>query len=80
MQQCHTFQYFSDKGVSFAIQKGISASRSKVNWFEHNDMYDLECKLKEQEEKDKKVRFPVLFIRLLLMEGKWESFLLPVIL
>ena len=46
---------FSDKGVSFAIQKGISASRSKVYWFEHNDMYDLECKLKEQEEKDKKV-------------------------
>ena len=46
---------FSDKGVSFAIQKGIVASRSKVYWFEHNDMEDLEKKLKEQQEKDKKV-------------------------
>jgi len=45
---------FCDKGVSFAIQKGIVASRSKVYWFEHNDMEDLERKLKEQQEKDKK--------------------------
>lgn len=45
---------FCDKGVSFAIQTGITASRSKVYWFEHNDMEDLERKLKEQKEKDKK--------------------------
>lgn len=45
---------FCDKGVSFAIQKGIVASRSRVYWFEHNDMVDLERKMKEQEEKDKK--------------------------
>lgn len=45
---------FCDKGVSFAIQKGIVASRSKVYWFDHNDMEDLERKLKEQQDKDKK--------------------------
>ena len=45
----------SDDGVGFAIQKGIVASRSKVYWFKHNDMDDLESKLKEQEERDIKV-------------------------
>ena len=45
----------SDKGVSFAIQKGLVASRSRVMWFEHNDMEDLERLLLEQKEKDEKV-------------------------
>lgn len=45
----------SDDGVCFAIQKGVTASRSKVYWFKHNDMDDLERCLKEQEQKDKKV-------------------------
>lgn len=46
---------FSDKGVCFAIQKGVEASRSRVMWFDHNDMNDLERLLKEQQEKDRKV-------------------------
>lgn len=46
----------SDKGVSFAIQKGLVASRSRIMWFEHNDMDDLERLLHEQKEKDDKVR------------------------
>ena len=45
----------SDDGVGFAVQKGIVASRSKVYWFKHNDLDDLESKLKEQEERDIKV-------------------------
>ena len=45
----------SDKGVSFAIQKGLVASRSRIMWFEHNDMDDLERLLLEQKEKDDKV-------------------------
>ena len=45
----------SDKGVSFAIQKGLVASRSRIMWFEHNDMEDLEKLLREQKEKDVKV-------------------------
>lgn len=47
--------FCSDDGVCFAIQKGVTASRSKVYWFKHNDMEDLERCLKEQEQKDKKV-------------------------
>ncbi|XP_032232057.1 serine palmitoyltransferase 1 isoform X2 [Nematostella vectensis] len=45
---------FCDKGVCFAIQQGVTASRSRVMWFEHNDMDDLERLLKEQQEKDRK--------------------------
>lgn len=43
---------FVDKGVNFAIQKGILASRSRVEWFEHNDVADLERLLRIQAEKD----------------------------
>ncbi|RCN28261.1 hypothetical protein ANCCAN_25996 [Ancylostoma caninum] len=45
---------FVDKGVNFAIQKGLQASRSRVEWFDHNDMEDLERLLKEQDIRDKK--------------------------
>ena len=31
----------ADEGVSYAIQKGIQASRSKVVWFKHNDIVHL---------------------------------------
>jgi len=37
----------ADKGVNFAIQKGLQISRSTVRWFEHNDMDDLERVLDE---------------------------------
>jgi len=61
---------FCDKGVNFAIQKGISASRSKVYWFDHNDMEDLERKMKEQQEKDKKnPKKAVVTRRFLVIEG-----------
>ncbi len=46
---------FVDKGVNFAIQKGILASRSRVEWFEHNDVEDLERLLRIQAEKDVQV-------------------------
>ncbi|XP_076811925.1 serine palmitoyltransferase 1-like [Clavelina lepadiformis] len=45
---------FADEGVCFAIQKGLQASRSKIIYFKHNDMRDLEEKLKHQEQLDKK--------------------------
>ncbi|KAE9553558.1 hypothetical protein FO519_003251 [Halicephalobus sp. NKZ332] len=45
---------FADKACNFAIQKGLQASRSRIEWFEHNDMKDLERLMKIQEEKDKK--------------------------
>ena len=45
----------SDEGVSFAIQMGLLASRSKLKFFKHNDMEDLERLLQEQAAEDKKV-------------------------
>lgn len=40
--------------MNFAIQKGIDASRSRVVYFKHNDMRDLEKKLIEQQKLDLK--------------------------
>lgn len=45
---------FSDECVNFAIQKGIDASRSKVFFFKHNDVNDLERLLKVQDAIDRK--------------------------
>lgn len=45
---------FADEAVCFAIQKGLQASRSRIVYFKHNNMDDLEAKLKEQEVIDKK--------------------------
>uniref|UniRef100_T1J9G1 Serine palmitoyltransferase 1 n=1 Tax=Strigamia maritima TaxID=126957 RepID=T1J9G1_STRMM len=45
---------FVDEGVNFAIQKGLSASRSVIRFFKHNSTQDLERLLKIQEEDDKK--------------------------
>lgn len=48
------FLLISDECVNFAIQKGIDASRSRVVYFKHNDMRDLEQKLMEQQKLDVK--------------------------
>ena len=45
----------SDECVNFAIQKGLDASRSRIVYFKHNDMDDLERLLDEQKRLDKKV-------------------------
>uniref|UniRef100_A0A336LRI2 Serine palmitoyltransferase 1 n=1 Tax=Culicoides sonorensis TaxID=179676 RepID=A0A336LRI2_CULSO len=45
---------FVDEAVNFAIQKGLDASRSKIVFFKHNDVKDLEVKLEEQAKLDKK--------------------------
>lgn len=44
----------SDECVNFAIQKGLDASRSRIVFYKHNDMVDLERCLKEQEVLDRK--------------------------
>nr|CAB3266547.1 serine palmitoyltransferase 1 [Phallusia mammillata] len=44
---------FVDEAVCFAIQKGLQASRSKIVFFKHNDMQDLEVKMQKQAERDK---------------------------
>ena len=43
---------FADSGVHFAIQKGLTASRSKLVFFKHNDVEDLHRVLLEQEAED----------------------------
>nr|XP_026690315.1 serine palmitoyltransferase 1 [Ciona intestinalis] len=45
---------FVDEAVCFAIQKGLHASRSNIVYFRHNDLDDLEEKLKIQANLDKK--------------------------
>ncbi|XP_075219139.1 serine palmitoyltransferase subunit I isoform X2 [Lycorma delicatula] len=43
---------FVDECVNFAIQKGLDASRSHINYFKHNDVEDLERLLKHQAQLD----------------------------
>lgn len=45
---------FVDEAVHFAIQKGLTASRSKIKLFKHNDMVDLARILDEQSKIDAK--------------------------
>jgi serine palmitoyltransferase len=60
----------ADKGVNYAIRKGIQISRSHVRWFEHNDMEDLQRVLakvtKEQAKKPLTRRF-------IITEGLFEN-------
>lgn len=46
--------FSSDECVNFAIQKGLDASRSRIVFYKHNDMLDLERCLEEQEVSDRK--------------------------
>ncbi|KAK3773555.1 hypothetical protein RRG08_022266 [Elysia crispata] len=45
---------YVDENVGFAVQKGLTASRSHIRWFRHNDMEHLESLLIEQSKLDKK--------------------------
>ena len=60
----------ADKGVNYAIRKGIQISRSNVRWYEHNDMEDLQRVLakvvKEQARKPLTRRF-------IITEGLFEN-------
>lgn len=40
---------YSDEKISFCAKQGMVAAKSKVVYFKHNDMEDLESKLKEYE-------------------------------
>ncbi|KAI6184316.1 Aminotran-1-2 domain-containing protein [Aphelenchoides bicaudatus] len=64
---------YADKGCNFAIQKGLQASRSKIEWFEHNDMADLQRLLKNQEEKDKGLKKASALRRFIVVEGLYAK-------
>ncbi|KZO99097.1 serine palmitoyltransferase [Calocera viscosa TUFC12733] len=62
----------ADRGVSFAIQKGIQISRSIVRWYDHNDLDSLEEVLIGVEKEMKKKRAP-LTRRFIVTEGIFEN-------
>jgi serine palmitoyltransferase len=62
----------ADRGVNFAIQKGIQISRSTVRWYDHNDLKSLEEVLESVEKERKKRRQP-LTRRFIITEGIFEK-------
>lgn len=44
----------ADRGVNFAIQKGLQISRSTIRWFDHNDLTSLEEVLQGVEKEEEK--------------------------
>lgn len=62
----------ADRGVNYAIQKGIQISRSTVYWYDHNDMDSLQQVL-EQVKRDTKRRNGPLTRRFIVTEGVFEA-------
>lgn len=60
-----------DDGVNYGIQQGIYLSRSKVRWFKHNDMADLQRILDEVAAEDKKKKGS-LNRRFIIVEGLYQ--------
>lgn len=61
-----------DKGVNFAVQKGVQISRSHIKYFEHNNMKDLERVLKEIDRENSKNRKP-LTRKFIVVEGLYQN-------
>lgn len=62
----------ADRGVNFAIQKGLQISRSTVKWFDHNNMASLEAALQSVVRDDKRRKGP-LTRRFIVTEGIFEG-------
>ncbi|GAA6028215.1 hypothetical protein JCM8097_006921 [Rhodosporidiobolus ruineniae] len=64
----------ADRGVNFAIQKGIQISRSNVRWYDHGDYEGLERILESIRKDDKKYkRNPTQSRRFIITEGIFEN-------
>ena len=64
----------ADRGVNFAVQKGIQISRSTVRWYEHGDYEGLERVLEGIHKEDKKYkRNPTASRRFIITEGIFEN-------
>ena len=61
----------ADRGINFAIQKGLQISRSTIRWFDHNDLKSLEEVLQATEKEHRKRRGP-LTRRFIVTEGIFE--------
>lgn len=62
----------ADRGVNFAIHKGLEISRSTIKWYAHNDMKDLERVL-QNIEKERKRKGGKLTKRFIVSEGVFEN-------
>ena len=61
----------ADRGVNFAIQKGLQMSRSTIRWYDHNDMKSLELVLETIEKERRKKKGP-LTRRFIVTEGIFD--------
>ena len=61
----------ADRGVNFAIQKGLQISRSTIRWYDHNDMKSLEHVLENIEKERRKKKGP-LTRRFIVTEGIFD--------
>lgn len=61
----------ADRGVNFAIQKGLQISRCTVRWYDHNDLKSLEYVLESVEKERRKKRGP-LTRRFIVTEGIFD--------
>ncbi|KAI0708671.1 serine palmitoyltransferase [Earliella scabrosa] len=61
----------ADRGVNFAIQKGLQISRCTIRWYDHNDMDSLEHVL-ETVEKERRKRKAPLTRRFIVTEGIFD--------
>mmetsp|Transcript_2546 Transcript_2546/g.5936 ORF Transcript_2546/g.5936 Transcript_2546/m.5936 type:complete len:541 (+) Transcript_2546:84-1706(+) len=72
----------ADRGCSYAIQSGMTLSRSLVKWFDHNDMSSLEAVLEEVEAeevkrlggKQRKKGTPMQMRRFVVVEGLYQNY------
>ncbi|KAI5118364.1 hypothetical protein M0805_004336 [Coniferiporia weirii] len=62
----------ADRGVNFAIQKGLQISRSTIRWYDHNDLKSLEEVLQSVDKERKKKKLP-LTRRFIVTEGIFEN-------
>ncbi|KPV74860.1 uncharacterized protein RHOBADRAFT_36805 [Rhodotorula graminis WP1] len=64
----------ADRGINFALQKGIQISRSTVRWYDHGDYAGLERILEGIRKEDKKYkRNPTASRRFIVTEGIFEN-------
>ncbi|KAI0767506.1 serine palmitoyltransferase [Fomes fomentarius] len=61
----------ADRGVNFAIQKGLQISRCTIRWYDHNDMDSLVHVLESVEKERRKRRAP-LTRRFIVTEGIFD--------
>jgi serine palmitoyltransferase len=64
----------ADEAVNWGIQQGLDLSRSRVHYFKHNDMADLDRVLAEIEKKEKRSANKVLPRKFIVVEGIYQYY------